>query len=88
MNTLFLFEYIDTEYCFSSTFSQYYVYSYELTYYYCYANITNILYKAIPSINFYSSDLNYTFELTSEELFTVKDGYIYIRILTDEILTV
>ena len=81
INSLFLNEYIDKGLCFSSNFTQNYINSYELIYFYCYENITNILYYSIPNIKFFSFNLNYIFELTNDELFTIKDGYVYIKIL-------
>ena len=87
MNSLFLYEYIRKGLCFTSKFYQYYINSFELVYFYCYENITNELYELIPSIKFFSYDFNYTFEITKDELFTVKDEYVYIRILFAETIT-
>lgn len=41
----------------------------------------NFLYQNLPNINFYSMNLGFTFELSNEELFYIKDNYIYLMIL-------
>ena len=88
MSSLFLYEFINEGICFTSKFSQNYLYSFELEYFYCFANISKILYELIPSIKFFSNDLNYTFELSKNELFAIKGNYIYSRILfTDSLVT-
>ena len=35
----------------------------------------------MPSIKFFSNALNYTFEITKDELFIIKENYIYLKIL-------
>ena len=67
--------------CFTGTFSQN-IYSYDdLLFYYCDKSAKDILYNNLPSINFVSKDLKYTFQLTKEELFYSKGNYIYFMIL-------
>jgi len=55
-------------------------FSLTVTYYYCNENLQEILYNFLPSIRFYSQDLNYTFEITKEELFETEDNYIFLKI--------
>ena len=55
-------------------------YSLTVTFYYCDKNLQEMFYKFLPSIKFYSKDLNYTFEITKEELFEIDEDYIYLKI--------
>ena len=50
-------------------------------YYYFDINIKETLYKLIPSIILLSNKLNYTFEITKDELFIIKGNYMYLKIL-------
>jgi len=52
-----------------------------LTFYFCDKNLKEIFYNFLPSIKFISKDLNYTFEITKEEIFEIGDNYIYLKIL-------
>ena len=54
-----------------------------LTYRFYYFDISlkETLYKLIPSIKFESNELNYTFEITNDELFIMKGNYIYFKII-------
>ena len=53
------------------------------TYRFYYFDITlkENIYKLMPSIKFFSNALNYTFEITKDELFIIKENYIYLKIL-------
>lgn len=44
-------------------------------------SVKDILYENLPGIKFVSKDLKYTFELTKEELFYIKDDYIFFMVL-------
>ena len=50
-------------------------------FYYFDINLKDFLYKLIPSIKFSSNALNYTFEITNDELFIIKGNYIYLKII-------
>ena len=52
-----------------------------LTSYFCDKNLKEIFYNFLPSIKFFSKDLNYTFEITKEEMFEIGENYIYLKIL-------
>ena len=80
----FMDELIDEKKCFCSYFEQNINGNQNLTFYYCDKSAKNILYKNLSSIKFYSQNLDYTFELTKEELFYIKDEYIYFNILFSE----
>lgn len=71
------------EKCFKDTVKQNIYYFNDLIYYYCEVNTKNILYNYLPSIKFISKDLNYTFEITKDELFKIDGDYIYLNILFD-----
>ena len=79
----FLKNFIIFEKCFKDTIKLDINYYNELIYYYCDINIKNILYEILPSIKFFSQDLNYTFEITKDDLFKINKDYIYINILFD-----
>ena len=55
-----------------------------MTFFYCNISVKNILYENIKSIKFFSFELSYIFELTKEELFYIKDDYIYFNIIFSE----
>ena len=77
----FMDQLVSEKKCFTGTFSQN-IYSYDdLLFYYCDKSAKDILYENLPSINFESKDLKYTFQLTKEELFYSKGNYIYFMIL-------
>ena len=46
----------------------------------------DILYEKINNIKFYSMKLEFTFELTKEELFYIKDDYIYLNIFFSDVV--
>ena len=50
-------------------------------FYYFDISLKETLYKLIPSIKFESKALNYTFEITNDELFIIKGNYIYLKIV-------
>ena len=79
----FLKNFIIFEKCFKDTIKLDINYYNELIYYYCDINIKNILYEILPSIKLFSKDLNYTFEITKDDLFKINKDYIYINILFD-----
>lgn len=81
IRNLFMDELIKEKKCFQKSFKQN-LYSIDnLTFYYCEKNIKNILYENIPSIKFYSNNLDFILELKEKELFYIKDEYIYFNIL-------
>ena len=71
------------EKCFKDTVKQNIYYINDLIYYYCEVNTKFILYDYLPSIKFISKDLNYTFEITKDELYKIDGDYIYLNILFD-----
>jgi hypothetical protein len=77
----FLQKLIDEKKCFSGTFSQNLYSDSDLIFYYCDKSVRDILYENLPGINFESKQLKYTFKLTKEELFYIKDDYIYFMVL-------
>ena len=66
---------------FNDTFKPYDNLYTKYTFYYFNINLKETLYRLIPSIKFDSNDLNYTFEITNDELFIIKGNYIYLKIL-------
>ena len=78
---MFMNKLINEKNCFKGNFSQNIFTEYNMIFYYCNKNVESILYENIPNIKFASIDLDYTFELTKEELFYIKDDYIYLNIL-------
>ena len=78
---LFLNELIKDKKCFYSKFPQNIVTNYNMTFYYCDKSVKDILYKNIPGIKFFSFVLSHIFELTEEELFFIREDYIYFNIL-------
>ena len=72
-----------SEKCFKSSIKQNLYYYNDLIYYYCDININDILYENLPFIKFISKDLNYTFEITKDELYKTEGDYIYINLLFD-----
>lgn len=77
----FMDKLVEEKKCFTGTFSQN-IYSFDdLLFYYCDKSAQNTLYENLPSINFVSGDLKYTFQFTKEELFYTKGDYIYFMIL-------
>ena len=77
----FLNKLLKNKNCYYSNFSQSIYSEYNMTFYYCYKSSKNILYENLPNIKFVSKDLDFTFELTKEEIFYSKDNFIYLNIL-------
>ena len=81
IKNLIMDEMVKQNKCFKSNFTQNIYKNYNLTFYYCYKSAKEILYEKIPNLKFFSVDLNYTFQLTKEELFYEKNNYIYFMII-------
>ena len=77
----FLQKLLDENKCFTGKFSQNIYSDSDLIFYYCDKSVKDILYENLPGIEFVSKGLKYTFELTKEELFYIKDDYIYFMVL-------
>ena len=75
---------IEEKKCFYTKFPQDITLLYNMTFYYCNKSAKNILYESIPAIKFFSFELSYIFELTKEELFYIKDDYIYFNVIFSE----
>ena len=73
-------EFIINKNCSQEKFNLPPFFSLTVTYYYCDKNLQEIFYQFLPSIKFYSKDLNYTFEITKEELFEIEEDYIFLKI--------
>ena len=82
---MFMKKLIDEKKCFYSNFSQNIISVCNISFYYCKKSTKDILYNNLQSIKFYSMELYYDFELTKEELFYIKDDYIYLNILFSDI---
>ena len=80
----FMNKLIEEKKCFCAKFPQDLTVLYNMTFYYCNISVKNILYENIKSIKFFSFELSYIFELTKEELFYIKDDYIYFNIIFSE----
>lgn len=80
----FMNKLIEENKCFYSNFSQNIHGISNISFYYCKIITKNILYENLNNIKFYSMELDYTFELTKDELFYIKDDYIYLNIIFDE----
>ena len=78
---IFMDKLIEDKKCFYSDFSQNIYDKNNISFYYCHKSAQKILFENLKSINFYSSQFDYTFTLTNEELFYFKDDYIYLNIL-------
>ena len=78
---VFMNKLIDEKKCFIGNFSDNNIFISNMTFYYCYKSIQEILYQNLPNIKFYSANLGFTFELSKEELFYIKNNYIYLMIL-------
>ena len=77
----FMDKLIEEKKCFKGNFSENKFSNFNMTFYYCNKSIKNILYENLPYIKFSSLDFGFTFELTKEEIFYIKDNYIYLMIL-------
>ena len=81
IKTLFMDKLIKEKKCFISNFSQN-IYSYDnLSFYYCDISVKDILYEEISSIKFFLAEFDFIFEITKEEIFYIKDNYIYLMIV-------
>ena len=52
-----------------------------MIFYYCDISTKDILYKNLYSIYFVSIDLDYTSNIIKDELFYIKDKYIYLNVI-------
>ena len=81
----FMDELIENQACFYSSFPQNINGNNDLHFYYCKKSIKDILYKNLNSIKFLSLNLDYTFELNKEELYYIKDNFIFLNILFSDL---
>jgi len=81
IKSLFINELIDEEKCFESFFTQDFYIPNKMIFFYCDKSVKDILYSNLNSIKFFSMDLAYTFELTYNDLFYIKDDYIYLNVI-------
>lgn len=72
---------INDNICYKGNFTQNIHKNFNLTFYYCKKEAKMILFQYLPNINFFSPELNFTFEINSNELYYEKDNYIYFMIL-------
>ena len=77
----FMDKLIEEKKCFLSEFTQNIYTFFNMTFYYCDISTKDFLYSNIPSLKLFSFEFSYIFELTKEELFYIKDNYIYFNIL-------
>ena len=78
---LFINKLIKENKCFVGHFSQN-LYSYDdLYFYYCDISVEKILYNNLYSIEFYSKNIDFIFELNKDELYFKKGNYIYFNVL-------
>ena len=73
-------EFIINKNCSQEKFNLPPFFSLTVTFYYCDKNLQEIFYQFLPSIKFYSKDLNYTFEIAKEDLFEIEEDYIFLKI--------
>ena len=78
---LFMNQLLKEKKCFYSNFIQNTVSNNEINFYYCLKSVKDILYENLNSVKFFLSDFDFIFELTKDELFYIKDEYIYLMIL-------
>ena len=78
---VFMDKLIEEKKCFISNFSDNNYFNSNISFYYCYKSVENILYKYIPNIKFNSVNLGFIFDLTKEELFYIEGNYIFFMIL-------
>ena len=81
IKNIFLNKLIKEQKCFRGNFTQDIYIPNIIIFYYCDISTKDILYKNLNSINFNSIDLDYKFELKKEDLFYIKDNYIYLNIV-------
>jgi len=81
IKSMFINQLMKEKKCFSSNFTQYiYIPSY-MIFYYCDISVKDILYKNLNNISFVSIDLDNIFQITKDDLFYIKDKYIYLNII-------
>ena len=80
----FMNKLIEDKKCFFNKFPQNIYTFYNMTFYYCDLSVKNVLYDNINTFKFFSFDFSFIFELTKEELFYIKDNYIYFNIIFGE----
>ena len=80
LSNYFFNNFIYNQKCFSDNFKlpSYY---HGLKFFYCKINLKRTLYNLLPSINFFSNDLNFTFKIANDELFKIENKYIYLQVL-------
>ena len=71
--------YINNKMCFNDTFNYSFYSGYK--FYYCKSELKKTLYDLLPNIDFFSKQLNFTFNLNKEDLFIIENNYIYLRII-------
>ena len=81
IKSLFINELINEKKCFQSNFTQNFYIPNIMIFFYCEKSAKDILYSNLNSIKFISMDLDYTFELTYNDLFYIKDDYIYLNVI-------
>lgn len=77
----FMNKLLEEKKCFMGKFSEYKNFISNMTFYYCYKSIKNILYENLSRIKFESVSLGFYFEFEKEELFYIKGDYIYFMVL-------
>ena len=81
---MFMDQFIYEKQCYFSNFSQNIYGKNNISFYYCKKTMKNKLYENLNNIKFYSMKFEYAFQLDKEELFYIKDDYIYLNILFSE----
>jgi hypothetical protein len=79
IKSLFLNKLIKEQKCFENNFTQDFYIPNIMIFFYCDKSTKDILISSLNSIRFFSMDLDYTFELTYNDLFYIKDNYIYLN---------
>jgi len=81
----FMDELVENQACFYSSFPQNIDGNSDLNFYYCKKSVKDTLYKNLNSIKFLSLSLDYTFELNKDELYYIKDDFIFLNILFSDL---
>lgn len=81
IKSLFLNQLIKDKKCFTGNFTQNIFTPNKMIFYYCDISTKDILYENLNSINFVSIDLDNTFEITKDDLYFIKDDYIYLNVI-------
>ena len=76
-------KFLKEEKCFHENISDYKSYINRLKFFYCKNDnkIKKELYSLLPNLYFYSHEFNYTFEIKNDDLFIIKNEYIYYKVL-------